>query len=208
MKFINLLRFNWGFKMNELGVTRKKNKLFITLSWFMTFLALFACLNSKLPANEVIACILPMCILNLLITFFHFKRYFIMRTMYIAFIGSTIINLISLMIIPSTSNFFAAFYYVVMMAFFQKPTIVLLTGTCNLIGTNYMFFKFHESVFKYINNQTLVSIDICMIIVITFLIIQCIFSYILRLGLSKSNKNASSSQGKIGNILDGVRKII
>ncbi|MDP4085488.1 MAG: methyl-accepting chemotaxis protein [Bacillota bacterium] len=194
--------------MNQLEVVMKQNKIFMILSWLSSLLSLISCLGNKLPVNQTLSIVIPLVLLNLLITLFYFRKIFIVGTVYMATIGTILINLVGFMVAPSMISFFVAIYFIVMVAFYEKWTMTLLTGISNIIGTNVMFFTFHSVAFSHFDVQNLIPIDIFMVLIMIFLIVQCGFSRNLRKGLSKSNEEALSSQQKIESMLEGVKKVV
>lgn len=161
-----------------------------------------------LSEKQAIMILVPLFILNIIITLFYLKDYFIKETMYIITISFCLINILNFHNSPSIVNFFVAIYYIVFISLYQEWKIILIAGIVHIASLNVMFLNSNDAVLKVMGLQNLMPANIFMVLVVAFLITQSKFSEKMRMAISKSIEESLDSNKKMEKILLEVKKAI
>lgn len=194
--------------MNNFEVVCKRNKLFVILSWFSTLLSVASVFGGKLPINQAVIILFPMAALDIIVTTLYLKKWLVTQTMYIVAIWNCITNFVTFQYTPSIVIFIVAIYYIVMISLYEEWKVILITGIANLASINSMFFKFYDTVFKGLGFQTLMPMDIFIVMCTLFLIIQSRFGLNLRKDLANINEKSLVVNKRVETILNEVKKAL
>jgi methyl-accepting chemotaxis protein len=197
----------WGLvKMDTLKLLKNRNKLFMILSWFSGLLSLLSTDGGHMPFSQVLEIISPIFIFNIVITFFYFKNYFISQTMYIVTAWFCIINFITFQSLPSIVDFIVAIYYIVLLSLYQDWIIILVAGIVHFGILNYIYLNSNDAVFKAMGVQSLIPMDIFILLIILFLIAQSRFMSKMGKDFFNMHWKSIDAHKKIESILNEVRK--
>ncbi|MFA9556275.1 methyl-accepting chemotaxis protein [Evansella sp. AB-rgal1] len=185
---------------------QQRNKLIAKLLWFALFIGITGDLINRVPFSATGMFIITGIIIALFTTVLAWKNILSQYIQYIVIIGLAILTILMFETDPKLTDYFMIYFSIGIITLYHNYRSIAASGLIGVILTNYLFITYNETAFLSLENETLVPLNLFLILVTSVLIAQAQIGKKMQLAVEKSSLESQKGREKIEELLKQVKQ--
>ena len=194
--------------MEKNDLMYNRNKLLTKLVWLSIGLGLIVDIANKQSTRMIAVLGIAGGLIGIILTFLAIKGIFIDKFKYLVVIAVGVFTYLLLSSSTSITTYLLVYYGLALISLYHDWKPIAFMGTIQLIFTNYFFFHLHDTLFMNMENKSLVTFNLYLVLICAVLIVQCNIGIRMRKELAENYTKAENNKIQLDELLLQIKNTV